>query len=373
VKIWVRWVALVLLSGPAVVPAQAAFSSLHIFGDGVSTTTNNTTGWPIYWGNRNCNGRVWVEVLAQRQGLTNNTITNVNWSYSSNNWSYFGQHSSNLVQNLNSFAAPTDASTALFVVWVNNADFVYDWENYPPFTTNNIAVWTNAINQSVTNHWRALTNLYYAKGARTLVMPNAVDITEVPAYTQAIPEYKSFIRARVIDFNTGFAAMLNQARASLPGITIYAPDFYTLLDNMLTNAATYGLTNALQDGHSIGAVDDSSLTDLSLNGPGGNYIFWDDSDPTARAQEVMADITQQLISPATISNLTLFSGSNRLAVANIPLGLNGFVDGETNVVLGSWTSVTNITSTNATQMIFVPPSGPQQFYRLRFPFAWSWP
>ena len=355
------------------VPVQAAFSSLYIFGDGVSTTTNNTTGWSVYWGNRYCNGRVWAEVLAQRQGIPNNTITNVNWSYSSNNWSYFGQHSSNLVQNLNNFAAPANANSALFVVWVNNADFVYDWENYAPYTTNNIAVWTNAINQSITNHWRALTNLYYAKGARTLVMPNAVDITEVPAYTQAIPEYKSFIRQRVVDFNTGFTAMLNQARASLPGITIYAPDFFALLDNMLTNAANYGLTNALFNGQSIDALDDPSLTVSSPNGPGTNYIFWDDSDPSAKAQDVMADITQQLISPVTISKLTLLSGSNRLDVANLPIGLNGFVDGWTNVVLGSWTSVTNITSTNATQMIFVPPSGPQQFYRLRFPFAWSWP
>ena len=59
---------------------------------------------------------------------------------------------------------------------------------------------------------------------------------------------KSFIRQRVIDFNTTFTALLNQANASLPGITIYEPDFFSLLDNVLTNAAAYGLTNALSGG-----------------------------------------------------------------------------------------------------------------------------
>jgi hypothetical protein len=39
----------------------------------------------------------------------------------------------------------------------------------------------------------------------------------------------------------------------------------------------------------------------------------------------------------------------------------------------NWTSEESITSTNATQTIIVPASGPQQFYRLNLPFAWSWP
>jgi len=45
---------------------------------------------------------VWVEVLAQRQGL--------NYE-SSKNWSYYGHYSANLVTNVNSFAAPTNANT----------------------------------------------------------------------------------------------------------------------------------------------------------------------------------------------------------------------------------------------------------------------
>jgi phospholipase/lecithinase/hemolysin len=223
-------------------------------------------------------------------------------------------------------------------------------------------------------------------------MPNAVDITEVPGYSGVGPSGRSFIRPRIIYFNTAFAAMLNQARASLPGLTIYAPDFFTLLDNMVTNAASYGFINVTSD------ALDSNLDDLE--GTGTNYLFWDYQDPSAMAHEIMADVALQLISPASISSLTMLNGSNQLTVANLPLGLSGFVDGTTNLASGSWTSLTNFDSASATQTIFVPvpvpavpavPNdgpplpggggtgtnsavyGPLQFYRLRFPFAWSWP
>jgi phospholipase/lecithinase/hemolysin len=359
-----------LFFGSAVFPAQSAFTSLYIFGDGVSTTTNNPFAGQYYYGLRRSNGRVWVEVLAQQQGLGANSVTNVNWANSTNNWSYYAQYSLNLVTNINNFPKPSDAATALFVVWVNDADFVGDMTDIYPST--NIATWTNAINQSLTNHWNIITNLYYAKGARTLIMPKAVDITEIPEYDLISSATKSFIRQRVIDFNTAFTTLLNQARSSLPGIMIYEPDFFSLLDNVLTNAAAYGLTNALYNGQSVDVVE-SSLTDWSLNGPGTNYIFWDAIDPTAKFHAVLADITQQLISPVQITNLTVLNGSNRLDMANVPIGQNGLVIGRTNLLLGNWTTNATFVSSNTTQTVYVPASGPMWFYRLKFPYSWSWP
>lgn len=398
-KSLIRFTVGILLFGLAVCPAQAAFTSLYIFGDGISTTTNNPSAGQYYYGLRRSNGRVWVEVLAQRLGLGANSITNVNWSNSANNWSYFGQYSPNLMTNLNHFVEPPDAQTALFVVWVNDADFVWDMTYVYPST--NIVTWNTAVNQSLANHWNIITNLYYAKGARTLIMPSAVDITEIPEYNGlalSSPAVRNFIRQRIIGFNTGFSALLNQARKSLPGVTIYEPDFFSLLDNMLTNAAAYGLTNALSGGVSTYAL---GVPNVAVNGPGTNYIFWDVADPTAEAQEVMADVAQQLIAPAQISQLTLLNGSNQLDVANVPVGLNGFVDGSTNLAPANWTVLQNFNGTNATQSIFIPTAasiqgslqitpndgppippgggaGPnpvvtQQLYRLRFPYTWSWP
>ena len=359
----------ILLLGLAVCSAQAAFTSIYIFGDTVSTTTNNTALYPSptnYFGHRFSNGRVWVEVLAQRQGLPNNSVTNANWSYSSNNWSYLDDNSSDLVKNVGNFKAPTNATNALFVVWVNDADFVDDVSNYGT----NITQWTNAMNLSLTNHFKAITNLY-AKGARTLVMPNAVDITQVPEY-QNYASGRAFIRQRIIDYNAAFATtLMSRLKTNCPGITIYVPDFFSLLDNMLTNAAAFGLTNA--GTYALNQNPPNVLTNLSMTGPGANYIWWDGEDPTAKANAVMADVVQQLISPVRISQLTLLEDDNRLNVANLPIGLNGFVDGCTNLVLANWVTQANFNSTNATQTIVVPTSDPLWFYRLRFPYAWSWP
>lgn len=371
VKSLVRFTVGVLLLGPLVVPVRATYSSLYVFGDGVSTTTNNPFAGSSYYGLRRSNGRVWVEVLAQRLGLGDNSITNVNWSYSSNNWSYYGQFSSNLVGNLTGFPAPAAANAALFIVWVNDADFVGYMGNIYPST--NIVTWTNAINQSLSNHFQAITNLYHAKGARTLIMPNAVDITQIPQYSLITSSAdKSFIRQRVIDFNTAFATtLINRIKTNCPGITIYVPDIFTLFNNILTNAAGYGLTNALYQGQSIDALEDPALSNKSTNGPGANYIFWDATDPTAKAHEVIADVVQQFISPVKIANITSLNSSNRLDFANLPIGLAGFVEGSTDFV--NWASVQTIPGTNAPQFTLLPTAGPMQFYRLRFPFSWSWP
>ena len=354
----------VLLFGSAVFPAQAAFTSLYIFGDTVSTTTDGP-GDASYYLKSYSNGRVWVEVLAQQQGLT---------YYSNKNLSYYDHNSALLVTEVNSFSTPTNATNALFVVWVNDADFVDDIANCSPYTSNNIAAWNNAINQSLANHFKVITNLYFAKSVRTLIMPNAVDITKIPGYTYLSSAEKNFVRLRVIAFNTAFTNTLNRARTNCPAIKIYVPDVFALLDNVLAHPANYGLINALDsNGQSIDALADPALSNKALNGPGANYIFWDYLDPTAKFHSVMADITQQLISPVRISQITSLNGSNRLDMANVPIGQNGLVIGRTNLVLGNWKTNATFVSSNATQSVFVTNSGPMQFYRLKFPYFWTWP
>jgi phospholipase/lecithinase/hemolysin len=415
-------VIVMLLLGMFAVPVQA-FTSLYIFGDGISTTTNNASAatQPQYWyGTRQSNGRVWVEVLAQRLGLGANSITNVNWSNSANNWSYYGQYSQNLMTNINYFVPPPDVNTAVVVVWVNCADFVADMGNiYLAGNYTNNYLWTNAVNQSVANHLSIIQSLY-ARGVRTLVMPNSVDIIEIPAYDNLAlnaPADRNYIRQQVINFNAQFTAMLNQAQASLPGLTIYEPNFFGLLDNVLTNASAYGLTNALSSrGVSIDAYDDPNITYLALNGQGDNYIFWCPTAPTAMLSEIMADNAMQIIAPAQINKITIsgnVSGTttNQLVMANLPVGLNGFVDGSTNLG-ASWAPVANVSAASSAQAVsFTAPPLPPTYvsgspylpfggggsgnqgqnnnsstgtstnsvsglvgtYRLRFPLAWNWP
>jgi len=405
--------------------AHATFSSIYIFGDSISTTTTNTSAslFPnTYYGQRYSNGRTWVEVLAQRQRLGANSITNVNWAYSSNNLSFYGQYSPVLLNNVNSFTPPANATNCLFIVWVCNADFVGDISAITKNSGTNQAQWTAAINSHLINHSNAIVSLY-AKGCRDLVAPNAVDLTEIPQYNNSPSNYKAFVRQHIIGFNTSYTAMLNQIATSSPGLTIYVPDIFSLLDNVLTNAASYGLTNALYDygngdgPQSIDVFDAAYppvklLANANANGPGTNYIFLDPISPTAQFSEIIADVAQQLISPVQFSAIKQVNGSNRLDVVNLPVGLPGFVDNSTNPVPGSWTlGITNFTSLTSPQSIFIPtpplpagfgsgltnisggggdinPNDPPstnasgtntffnsagQFYRLRFPYSWNWP
>ena len=164
---------------------------------------------------------------------------------------------------------------------------------------------------------------------------------------------------------------------SCPGLKINEPDFFSLLDNMLTNAASYGLTNALYSGHTVDAVDAyysyGMLPNINLNGPGENYIFWDYLNPSSKAEAVMAYTVQQLLAPPQISQITSQNGTNQLSLTNVPVGLNGIVLGSTSLAQTNWTTVANINSTNSVQPVFVPISGPMWFYRVNFPFSWTWP
>jgi phospholipase/lecithinase/hemolysin len=385
VKFIVRLALAISLFGFGAFSMQAAFTSLYIFGDCLSTTADSPSPSPAqdYYDTRDSNGRVWVEVLAQRQGLTIST-----------NWSYFDHNSSILVTDIKNFTiTQANAINALFIVWVCNSD-TYDAAK----ATDNSSQWTTAIKQSQANHLQIITNLY-AKGVRTLILPNAVDISKIPAFNTSDPTSLSVMHNGCVAYNVAFSNTISQASILCPGLKIYTPDFFTLLNNVLTNAASYGLTNALKAGLSIDAL--SALyknPPANLNGPGTNYIFWDPNDPTAKFHEVIADIAQQIISPVQISRITELNGSNRLDVANIPIGLNGFVDGSTNLAPANWTVVQSFSSTNTTQSIFVtnitttiPPNGSivspntlpggggtpvltaLQFYQLSFPYAWTWP
>ena len=384
--------------GLAVVSVRGAFSSMFVMGDSISTTTNNPGAKSLsayYYGQRFSNGRVWVEVLAQQQGLA---------FYPANNNSYFGNTSSNLAATINNFSAPGggDLSNILFVIWVNDADLYYPALN----SGVNLRAWTNAMNMSLTNHYKAIVNLY-ARGARTLIMPNAVDLSTIPAFDAS--GNASFIHARCLDYDAAFVGVLNQARANCPGLTIYMPDFYTLLANILADPAAYLVTNALQNGHSVDVMEDAALSNYTTNGPGTNHIFWDFTDPTAMVHLWMANTAQQLISPVSISGVTVFNGSNRLDLANVPVGQNGLILGCTNsfwLSWGNWTTNTAFIGTGVAQSVFVlttnataqssvrvsPKDGPpmppgggsgggtnavpdptMQFYRLSFPYSWTWP
>jgi phospholipase/lecithinase/hemolysin len=363
---------MIFLSMLLAAPTHAAFSSIYIFGDGTSATTNFFLSTNYYGGTRYSNGRCWVEVLAQRQGLGATSLTSTNWNYSSNNHSFYGHYSSLLVNTASNFVAPANATNCLFVVWVCNADFVDDIGNLSGGIPGNLAIWTNTINQHLTNHFRAITNLY-AKGMRTLVAPNAVDLMKVPQYnSNTDPTTQPFIRQRIIDFNNAYSNRLNQIKVSSPGLTIITPNFFAVLDDAEANAAKYGLTNALDNTTNV-TYALNLLPSQPLNGPDTNYIWWGPISPSARFHEVLADTAQQALSPSSITGITPVNTSNQLTLANAPVGMNGLVQFITDLSQTNWQTNSFFTVSNTAQTVFLNPTNSMRFYRVKFPWQWSWP
>lgn len=400
VKSLIQFTLVVSLTCLTVFSTQAAYTSLHVFGDSISTTATNSGAGPLFYGKRYSNGRVWVEVLAQMQGIPFDPAKNVN--------SFFGNTSDKMLAQVKAFARPADAAQALVVIWVNNADLYYPALDSSPSLQKFNAVITVAL----TNQFKALTNLY-SKGIRTIVMPNVVDISTVPQFNTYYNQTNLFSQASK-SYNNGFYAMLENVRKGYPDLKIIVPDFFSLLNNMLSRPQDYGLVNAkYNQGHgllSIDALSSPALADNSLNGPGASYIFWDPTDPTAKVHYIMASVAQQLVSPVRIDGLTQINGSNRLDLVNLPLGMDGSLENTTNLTQSSWATVASFSSTQSAQSVYVPtpplpadffvdyggggytggPPAPgsggtststnsipfksaAQFYRLQFPYRWVWP
>jgi phospholipase/lecithinase/hemolysin len=343
-----------------------------VFGDGVSTTTTNLP--PInaplssfYFENTNCNGRVWVEVIAKWQGIT----------YVSNkNKSYFGHDSQVLISSVNALAAPADNSTSLFVVWVNNADFVLFINtngNTPPYSPSTpLAPWTNFITSAVERHSQAISILY-EKGARVIVMPKAVNVLSAPRYKNLNSATKTFFRDRIMQFNTAFDAEMISLAASKEGLVIYRPDTFTFLEQAIANPSAYGLIHPT---NTNGAIND--LANPLLNtGTAPTYIFWDDINPTAKFQMLLADLAQQMISPVQVTNITRPGSNTQVTVANVPLGRAGVVQGSAALV-PPWQADASINvpfsvGGSTTTSVAFPAVGTARFYRVGFPVVWTWP
>lgn len=371
----------------AVLPWQqaAAFSSLYVFGDGVCTTTDNPSS-TRYHGNRYCNGRVWVEVLAQWQGLAFDNAKNK---------SFFGHDSIALVNgslstSVNNFAPPVDVATALVVVWCNDADFVKFTQvaPSPPYTSSQIPQWTVLINDAITRQVQALNTLYN-KGVRTILMPKAANISATPYYANfgnnptQIASNKQFIRQRTIEFNIAFDNAINGFLASKPALTIHRLDTFTFFEQVLATPAAYGLTNTTVD--AISAFP-TSTGETFFKGAASSYVFWDLWHPTAKFQMYLADLAQRAISPVKVSGITRSGNVSQITVSNVPLSLNGvsplssprngFVEGS--ATLQTWAQDATINQPfsvggSTTKTVSVTSPGTCRFFRVSFPVVWTWP
>ncbi len=338
----------------AAIGGISAYTSLWVFGDGVCTTTQGPGGSNFY-GNRYCNGRVWVEVLAEWQGLSYDADQNL---------SYFGQDSDELLANLANHAAPADVATALYIIWSGNADFVeFTFANPPAYSAADLPDWSDFIADSVADHRAAIEDLH-AKGVRHLVLPSAADIASAPFFAMD-PADAAFIRTRIDEFNGALAQMVGELEPSVPGMTIHLVDIASFLDDVLANPGDYGVHSP----ETYALLEVPLPPDLA--GPGADYVFWDDLHPTARVQMHIADVIFQAIAPPAIETIAPVAGGCRLDLVNVPVGRDGVIDGSGD--LNDWSEDLEFAGINANQSVIVPSTEPARFFRARYPVVWTWP
>lgn len=255
------------------------FSDIYVFGDSLSDTGNAfvATGGllppsPPYFEGRTSNGPLWIETLAPQLELTSDPDLNfaVNGATTG-----FVNDTNNLLPEgtppllnglqtqIDNFIADTPETDpdALYVVWAGANDY--------------LGGNTQDVQSSVGNLSVAVNKLA-SIGARNFLLPNLPDLGLTPFAQSLPPEQQQGLSLLSEGHNSGLAAA-SQILEQDPNINIINPDFRTIIDNIITNPADFGLTN----------VTDSFLASGATNPD--DFLFFDGVHPTTNGHSLVAD------------------------------------------------------------------------------------
>jgi phospholipase/lecithinase/hemolysin len=245
-----------------------AYDRIYAFGDSLSDTGNVPAPAPDYFGGRYSNGKLWIEYLSLKLGL----------SYQpTNNHAQADSPTATVLQQTKDFSPSGELKDSLFVLWGGGVDFI----NAAPIGFND-AAWADVVNGAINNLSNAATVLI-AKGALTIVIPNVIDMTRSPGGSVLPSIYKPYARNKLIGFNNSLAATLQTLSVRNPQTRIIPMDLWTQFNDLLDHPRSYGFTKV-----DIGVLQDDALPDKSFNGPGQTYLFWDEIHPTSRAHAVLS-------------------------------------------------------------------------------------
>lgn len=313
---WIIYALITFLLCP--LPAKA-FTAIVAFGDSYTDTGNAPSSPPDYWNGRFSNGPLWIEDLSQMLGFAYNA---------GNNYAVSGTESDELGVAIDNFPGTTDSANVLFAIWTGNNDIA----NHLDLGTDD-AAWDDRINGIVSSCMTA-SDLLYNKGARNLVLFNVMDLTRCPDILNSYPDsFRSYILGKIQLFNSRLAAAVPDLLSSHPGLQVYEFDTYSDFNYLLDNYVSLGFYQA-----TIGALNDPTLTDKSFNGPGANYVFWDDQHPTAMTHSFIAQWVASVLPgapppPPTVSITAPANGAQFTAPASLSV--------DATVVANGW-SITQV-------------------------------
>jgi phospholipase/lecithinase/hemolysin len=121
----------------------------------------------------------------------------------------------------------------------------------------------------------------HAAGAREFLVWVAPNVALTPAIRSLGPGAGGLALQVTQAFNGGLTQTLGQLAGALPGTSFLRLDAYRLLNEIVAQPATFGLTNATSACVTPGAVP------FNCAAPDG-YLFWDGIHPTAAGHAILA-------------------------------------------------------------------------------------
>jgi phospholipase/lecithinase/hemolysin len=328
--------------------AALPYDALYAFGDSLTDTGREPAPDIGYYMGRYSNGPLWVEYLSQRLGL----------AYSAaNNHAESGAQTDDTFGQVTNFFPSLSITQSSFVVWAGGNDFLQTYDS------NGIddAKWNPQITNSVSHLSNAVVALH-AIGARFILVPNQVDLSEVPPTNKTPSEYRDYIRSKVQLFNTLLAQALDRVAADLPDLRLFRVDMFAKFNALLQNAAAYGFTNTEE-----GALQDFNLFDKRFDGPGRNYVFWDIFHPTTKAHGIIADWFQAVAAPLNPRLNLITNGGTRPDLALTQLHLNATYVLRRSEDLNAWLDVQTFSTLATNLLISLTNDLPAAFYSVVLP------
>ncbi len=269
--------------------SAASITQVISFGDSLSDNGNlfADTGGTVppapYWNGRFSNGPVWVETLAASLGVgldgyarggattggggvTPPLIANSNDPTGAFGFMGLQDEIGAYLGNVGGVADPN----ALYTVWASANDFLI-----APDSASAIA----AIGPAITNMLTAIGTLV-AAGAQHFVLPNLPDLGLTPlklAEDLITPGASAGASGLMFAFNTSYYNALDATFGAGFGTRL---DTFTILQDVVANPGTYGLTNVTD--MCFDATVPSMCADPS------QYAFWDPIHPTAALHDILA-------------------------------------------------------------------------------------
>lgn len=241
---------------------------LYVFGDSLSDTgaVFRATGGsyppnPPYFQGRYSNGRVWVEYLGDRLGISSNQIYNFAWGGATT-----GNQVGNLVPSLQSQVQsflqtrPQLQSSDLFILWAGANDYLQG---------------ANQAGPPIANVTAALLALMEAGGQQFLVA-NLPDLGQLPATRSSASA--STLTTLTQSHNQELRRALKQLGQKHAGLQLATLDAHRLYREAVTNPAGVGLTNVLSACVAATYICDNP----------DQFLFWDGIHPTRAAHQLLA-------------------------------------------------------------------------------------